>query len=203
MTHDPNHIPGDILVFGGHWWDSRAIAYTTCSFGQWWRGEMISHVGICAFFGSEVLLFESKTDATTPCVIQQKLVVGAQAHHPRDVINDYYGKVWRLRLTPREMLDPVESKRLTGYLCESLGTPYDRLGAAFAGSHWTKKWLSNNGWLNVDLSAAFCDEWVLAALMDIKKVERFNGSIVTPAWLAWYLVNIGLYQPLELIKDGK
>lgn len=202
MLTDPNYEPGDVLVFAGKWWSSRMIALVSCSAGQFWRRELVSHMSICAQFDKEVLLFESKTDSDVPCLIQKRIVCGAQAHHPRDVVNDYYGKVWRLRLTKREALDPVESLKLTSFLVESLGTPYDKLGASFAGSHWTKKWLSDQGFLNYDLSAAFCDEWVAAALMDIKKIDRFNGSIVTPAWLTWYLVNIGLYQPLELLSTG-
>lgn len=194
---------GDVLAFSGRGWESFSIKAVSCSWGQWARGEAISHVGICATVGSRVLLFESTTENEVPCYIRKKCVKGAQAHEVEERLRRYDGKVWLLRLVERERLTRAQSRKLTDFLKHDLGKPYDRLGASFAGSHWTKKWLAKEGWINFNLSAYFCDEWVAAALMDIDKIERFNGSIVTPAWLIWYLVDIGLYQPIQLINTGK
>lgn len=197
----PQFLPADVIAFEGRGLQSRAIQIATCSAGQWWRGERISHVEICSLTGAEMLLYGSTTEPLPPCAIQHKKVIGAQAHRPRERIANYDGRAWLLRLAAREKLSWQETAKLDDFLRGTLGLPYDNLGATFAGSHWTKRWLAREGWLHMDLSAAFCDEWVAAALMDIGKLPRFNGSIVTPAWLVWHLVDIGLYRPLELIKD--
>src|SRR5713226_3934901 len=92
-------VPGDLLVFAGQGFESRAIALATCRPWQLLRGEWFSHLGICARGpAGNVLLFESTTLADLPCEILRRKTQGTQAHKPWDRIQNHRGKVWRLRL---------------------------------------------------------------------------------------------------------
>jgi hypothetical protein len=194
-VYDQQFIPGDALVFGGRGFESRMIELRTTSLKQKLTGQWISHIGICAEHESSVLHFESTTMGNLPCVIQGHAVRGVQANHPQERIDSYDGCVWRMRLDRRERLTPAQSKRLSGFLLDCLGIPYDTAGALTAGTLLIKEWFEPDG------RQLFCDEMVAMALIDCGKVCRvFSPSAITPAWLVRWLIHVGFYRPLERLK---
>ncbi len=121
-------MPGDLLFFRGDDELSRAIAFKTSTWSQWAFGLTFSHVGICAevtIHGERpaVWLFESTTLCISPCLFAGERVSGVQAHWPQDRVDEYRGKVWRLRLT--DPLDADESGKLSKFLADEIGKPYD------------------------------------------------------------------------------
>lgn len=151
-----NLKPLDVLACSGRSRISRGIRCITCS--PW------SHVAIVArveagVLGddefSELLVFESTTMSSQRCAITRKLMSGVQAHYINSWIFKYPGKVYVLRYQSgcSEERQEEESKRLTGRLlslvyhaCDNQrgecdhkdGTPYDSLGAFFAGTRILK-----------------------------------------------------------------
>lgn len=194
LRQDAWHFePGDLLLFAGSGLGSRAIALTTCSTWQLLRGRWFSHVGICAVYQGEMLLFESTTWCDWPCVIGQRVVQGPQAHPPVERVAGYRGAVWRLRLDPRRKLNVRESHRLANFLVEKLGEPYDYAAAALAGTLRLRL-------LRVfqeDLTRLFCSQYAMAALKDIGRVDQnLNAGAYSPARMARDLQYWGTYQAI-------
>lgn len=183
---------GDLLLWSGRTWQARAIQSLTCSWRQLFTGQWFSHVGILGHHGRLLLHWESTTLCPLPCFIQGRLVSGVQCHDPYREIREYDGSVWHLEL--RDPLKRWQQDRL-GFLLESyLGTDYDLPGALTAGTTWLKRLM------DPDASTLFCDEYVAMALIDLHIVDGFNPSTITPAWLAWKLVNDFKYKPAVRIK---
>jgi hypothetical protein len=188
--------PGDTLWFCGRGFVPRSIALWTCSPAQLFRGQLISHCGIIAeAFGRRPLHFESTTLNDKACAVQFRNVNGVQAHDPREQIESYQGRVYLGRLVEGERLGQEQSRRLTGFLGEQLGAPYDMQSALLAGTRFIKRWFAP------DATSLFCDELVAMALMHVKALPRtFNPSSVTPAWLARHMVNVGVMQKLVRVR---
>jgi hypothetical protein len=194
LKHDAWQFePGDLLLFAGNGLGSRAIALTTCSAWELLRGRWFSHVGICALYQGQMLLFESTTWCDLPCAIGQRSVQGPQAHPPAQRVEAYRGAVWRLRLDPRRRLNVRESHRLTDFLVEKLGEPYDYAAAALAGTLRLRL-------LRVfqeDLTRLFCSQYAMAALKDIGRVDQnLNAGAYSPARMARDLQYWGTYQAI-------
>jgi hypothetical protein len=169
---------GDLVAFSGRTFVSDAINIATYGIPRW----SASHVGILAEYDSRLLLFEATTLDTEPCEIQHQCVAGVQAHK-LDVIARYDGKVWLYPLY-RNLYD-FESCRLTRFLVDKLGTPYDDLGAlrsAGVGLSWIESRFRTQ-----DLSSIFCSEMVAAAYSNIGIMPSNNVSRWSPNRLVRYL----------------
>ncbi len=167
---------GGVVGFSGQAWQSDVINLATYGIPRWG----ISHVGIIAKYKGELLLFESTTFDSLPCVIQGKCFSGVQAHRLMDVLEVYAGRVWAYPLT--RPLYPFEDTRLSEFLRGKIATPYDTEGA-----------LESAGWLSralhgEDLHELFCSELVAAALNEIGLLPTGNASGWTPNRLVRRLV---------------
>ncbi len=163
---------GDILGFSGDAWGSAAINCVTYGI-PWWG---LSHVGIVGEFNGRMLLFESCTSNTTPCVIQGKLFKGSQAQDILPKITNYEGKVWHYPLYRN--LFKHERDRLQDFLLETVGHPYDNIGAFRAGGigfSWLESKLRHD-----DLSSLFCSEWCASAHGEIGVFPNDDGARWNP-----------------------
>lgn len=195
--HDLVYHPGDVLVWGGNNWTSRGIvAASVWNHPRLWkqplRGQWFSHIGICGHWQGALKHWESTTLCPLVCEAQNKLVNGVQCHDPYREIAEYDGRVWLLRM--RQPLKGLQGRLLTALLEQRLGTSYDMTGALTAGTTWVKRLM------DPDASTLFCDEFVAMVLMDLHVIGGFNPSTITPAWLAWYLVDTFKYEPAVRIK---
>ena len=155
----PEFKAGDILGFSGHALLSAWINLMTYGIPFWG----LSHCGIIAEHQGQLVLFESCAETPDPCIVQEKLVSGSQAHDIDRAVASYPGKVWHYPLY-RKLYD-FESKRLSKFLRGSLGMPYDTIGAFRAtgvGFSTLESMLRP-----ADLSSLFCSEWCCAAHSDI------------------------------------
>ncbi|MEN6367712.1 MAG: hypothetical protein ABFC88_12950 [Thermoguttaceae bacterium] len=148
---------GDILGFSGYTWISAAINIATYGIPFW----DISHVGILGNCpDGQLRLFESTTlDGNIPCEITGKAISGTQAHDIHEQIKRYRGKVYHYPLY-RELY-PQEDERLTEFLMETIGVPYDEMGAfrsAGVGLSWIESLFRPQ-----NLHTIFCSEWCAAA----------------------------------------
>ncbi len=185
--------PGDLLLFAGGNWESRAIALATCSPAQLLVGQWFSHVGICAAYRGRMLLFESTTLCDLACAIQRRAVRGPQAHEPRVRIASYQGSVWRLRLDARHRLSAADDRRLSDFLVGKLGDGYDYEGAAICGT----RLLRLARWIYPSLDKLFCSAYAMGALKDAGVVDRdLNPAAYSPARMARDLQWWGTYQAL-------
>ena len=152
--------PGDVIAFSGSTPVSDLINIVTYGIPRFG----ISHVGIMGEDTNDrLLLWESTTLDTLPCEIQGKVFNGSQAHSLDAVLKGYKGRVSLFRLY-RELYD-AENQRLTEYLMETVGTPYDTMGAmrsAGVGLSWIESLLPEHA-----LSNVYCSEWVSEALENI------------------------------------
>jgi len=202
---DVSFRPGDILVWSGRGWRSRVIALLTCKLSQLFRGQLISHMSICAErrlgLGREGIVenFESTTFCSLPCRIQGTVVSGVQCHDPHAEIARYNGNVWVMR--PVREITEEQSHALTDFLVDAIGHGYDHFQAGMSAiPHWIKRW----GWFNPDPETLFCDELVNFALRQIDVGPRsFSPSKVTPAWTAWFLTHTYTYLPPDLVWRGR
>jgi hypothetical protein len=183
--------PGDLLLFAGNNWESRAIALATCSPAQIVLGQWFSHVAICAAYRDRVLAFESTTLTDLPCEIQRAKVRGPQAHEPRLRIGSYQGSVWRMRLAQDKRLGIKQSRELTAFLVGKLGEGYDYEGAAISGT----RLLRLAQWIRPSLDKLFCSRYAMSALKAIDIVDHdLNPAVYSPARMARDLQWWGTYQ---------
>jgi hypothetical protein len=186
--------PGDLLLFAGNNWESRAIALATCSPAQLLLGQWFSHVAICAAYRDRVLAFESTTLTDLPCDIQRAKVRGPQAHEPRLRIKSYAGRVWRMRLPQDKRLSIEQSRELTAFLVGKLGEGYDYEGAAISGT----RLLRLARWIRPSLDKLFCSRYAMSALKAIDIVDHdLNPAVYSPARMARDLQWWGTYQWLS------
>jgi len=156
--------PGDILAFSGRSLVSRLIELGT--YGA------ISHVGIV---GDHGLLFEANLYDREPCSIQGRLLSGTQAHTIESRLG-YNGRIWHYPLIAP--LYRHERRRLVSFLIDTLGLPYDEIGAFRAGGigfSWLESLLHP-----ADLTRVFCSEWTCAALTHIGRFKTTNVSRYSP-----------------------
>jgi len=166
---------GDIIGFSGRSWISAAVNVAT--YGIPLYG--ISHVGIMGHAADgRLLIFESTSlDGDVPCGITGKPIVGTQAHPLEDILKLYRGSAWHYPLY--RSLYPGEDARLTEFLMETIGIPYDMMGAfrsAGVGLSWIESLFRES-----DLRMIFCSEWVAAAyavtgLHPTDNVSRWNPN---------------------------
>jgi len=101
---------GDIFGFSGDSWASAGINVVTYGF-PWWS---LSHCGIIGEHDGRLLLFESTTFNSDPCIITGKLIQGSQAHDLESTLARYRGKVWHYPLYRK--LFEHERQRLNEFL---------------------------------------------------------------------------------------
>ncbi len=163
---------GDAIGFSGD--DGISIAVNILSYGIPWFS--ISHLGTMGEHEGELLLFESTTLSNIPCIIQKKSIEGVQAVRLKDRVEKYNGKVFHYPL-----VDPLlkyERRRLSQFLHDQIGKPYDLIGALRAGG---KIW----AWLEAqlreeDLNFLFCSELVAASLRHVGQLETDSASRWNP-----------------------
>lgn len=190
--------PGDLLLFAGRDWDSRAIALATCSLYQLGAGQWFSHIGFVAEYRWRPILFESTTFCNEPCLIRKCVVSGPQAHEPGMRVESYQGAVWRLRLAPRLAVRGSESARLTEFAVDKIGESYDYEGAAICAT----RLLRLARWCRPSLDRLFCSFYAMAALKDIGRVDQDkNPAAYSPARVGRDLQYWGTYQPLGVRRS--
>lgn len=166
---------GDMIGFSGRSWISAGINIATYGIPFWG----ISHVGIMANASDgRLLIFESTSlDGNIPCEITRKPICGTQAHALDFILQHYQGKAWHYPLY--RPLYPNEDERLTEFLIDTIGLPYDAMGAfrsAGVGLSWIESLLREQ-----DLTSIFCSEMVAAAyamvgLFATDNVSRWNPN---------------------------
>ena len=184
--------PGDVIGFAGNGWASAAINLGTYGIPFWG----ISHVGIVAkTFDGRLLLFESTSLKDTPCEITGEIFVGTQAHKLENALAGYVGRVYLYPLYRQLYSD--EDSRLTQYLMDTIGTPYDLMGAlrtSGVGISWIESLFRPQ-----DLNMIFCSEWVASALSVIGVFPTNNASRWNPNRLCRYLRRDNVvYKPRRL-----
>ena len=166
---------GDVVGFSGRSWISAGINLATYGLPLWG----ISHVGIMANSpDGKLRIFESTSlDGDIPCEITGKVICGTQAHSLDFILQHYQGRAWHYPLY--RPLYPTEDERLTEFLIDTLGTPYDAMGAfrsAGVGLSWIESLFHPS-----NLHTIFCSEWVAAAyavtgLHATDNVSRWNPN---------------------------
>lgn len=190
--------PGDLAACHGTDWTGRAISLMTASclaprglrFGP-------SHVAILCRFEQTMIWVESTTLCPHPCLVRNRPISGAQAHHPADRIHDYThsrGHVDLYRLTALNRFSAEESGLLTSLLVDQIvrgETSYDLRGALYSGTralHLTRLFPV------ADLERLFCSELVAALLMRMGRMNHANPTCFNPARLLRVLVETGQYR---------
>jgi len=171
---------GDVLGFSGCGFASAVINLATYGI----PGFGCSHVAI---FGEtddkRLLVFESTSLSSIPCVIRGSVFSGTQAHELDAMLQSYDGKVYHYPLY--RPLYVAENERLTQFLMETLGTSYDMTGAfrtAGVGLSWVESLLRPQ-----DLTQIFCSEWVASALSVVGICPTSNASRWNPNRLIRHL----------------
>lgn len=164
--------PGDLIGFSGTAIASHWINLVTYGIPYWG----LSHIGIVGENDGQLLIYESCYGDPSPCVIRGERFSGTQAHTLADRLETYDGKIWLYRLT--SALYDHERVRLARFLSDSLGVPYDMLGAFRAGGVG----LSTVESLlrPADLTSLFCSEWCCAALTHIGRFRTDHVSRWSP-----------------------
>lgn len=147
--------PGDIIGYTGLEWISAAINLATGGLPFW----SINHVGILAYAKTgRLFVFQSTAYPVRPCDVTGHLVQGVQGHDLTS-IDLYGGKIWQYPHY-RDLYDH-ESDRLTNWLYDHLGKPYDKSGAArSAGKLFA---LIESKIREPNLELIYCSELVAAA----------------------------------------
>jgi hypothetical protein len=166
---------GDIIGFSGKSWLSAAINIGTYGIPFW----HISHVGIMGHVSDgRLLIFESTSlNDDEPCEVTGRPIIGTQAHSLERILELYRGRAWHY--PHYRPLYPWEDERLTEFLMDTIGTPYDLMGAFRAGGiglSWIESLFREQ-----DLTTIFCSEWVAAAyayvgLHPTDNVSRWNPN---------------------------
>lgn len=182
---------GDLLIFFGTDWTSRAIELAT-------RGP--SHVGIISRNDEhQRLLYESTTLCDLPDELTGRPCAGVQAHEPDERVNTYRGRVARLRLAPAWQLNRYEADLLQRMLQHVHGISYDLRGALLSGTRLFK-------WTDLmpypDLGSLFCSELCAAVLMRLGRLPLSNPSAYHPAALVRKVRRCGVYQPPEYLRPA-
>ncbi len=163
---------GDVIGFLGRGFVSRFINLGTCGIPNWG----VSHVAIVGEWEDIPILFESTTLNDLPCYITGNFVKGVQAHPIAQRIEKYDGYVWHYPLY-RELYHH-EATRLRRFLHDSLGTPYDSIGAVRSGGVVTNLF---EGLLRAeDLSSVFCSELMASAFGNLGLYSIANASRWNP-----------------------
>lgn len=150
--------PGDIIGFLGHGALSQCICCGTFALPFWPFYAGVSHVGIIGSYKRQLYLFESTTLCDLPCAIKGHTIKGTQAHRLEDRLAAYHGRVYHYPLLSPLYAD--EKKRLNRFLLDTLGRPYDAIGARRSGDGF---WFLERWSREDQLARIYCSEWVAAA----------------------------------------
>jgi hypothetical protein len=179
---------GDLLIFFGIDWTSRAIELAT-------RGP--SHVGIISHADAHrPLLHESTTLCDLADALTGRRCAGVQAHDPDERVRNYRGRVARLRLAPAWRLNRYEADLLERMLRHVHGAAYDLRGALLSGTRLFK-WTALMPY--PDSGSLFCSELCAAVLMRLGRMPLSNPSAYHPAALVRKVRRCGVYQPPERV----
>ena len=192
-------VAGDQFYFLGNDELSRAIACKTANWRQWLIGPKFSHVAIAAdvpasiitpHYCGRVLLFESTTMCRSPCVLKGALIDGVQAHDPARRVAEYPGQVWRLRLT--DPLEEEERRKLSAFLLNEIGKPYDwKRALRLAGRHFDAAMLAPTA------GARFCSELNAVGLKRVDRIGRdHDPEALSPNSLARLMLHSGEVWPI-------
>lgn len=163
-----------------------------------------SHVALMCQWRGEMIWTESTTLCTSPCLIRQVPVAGAQAHHPQDRIADYLdagGRVDIYRLTHFNRLTIEESRLLTRLVLDEFidpGVSYDMGGAILSG---TRVFQCSRFFPGANLEQLFCSELVAAVVMRLNRMNHANPSRYHPARLLRELVRTGKYERVAVLNE--
>jgi hypothetical protein len=182
-----------VIGFAGRDWLSAGIQLASLSLP--FRG--LSHVAIISTLPpplGPLVLWESTSLATEPCIVAGKQVSGVQVHHPRRRILSHCGRVWHYRLA--QPLSRDEIKQLAWFLHLHVGASYDYIGAFH--SRRTPFGLIERMLCPENLHRIFCSELVAAALQTCGRHDR-RLSRYNPTRLCRHLVKDGtLLRPRRL-----
>lgn len=148
----------------------------------------ITHVGIVSLEGPEPVLFETTTFKRPPCYYQGVEVRGCQAHRLEDFLDFERGKVWHYPL--RRELYEHEAERLRMTLEQSLGLPYDMLGAIRSGGFVFRTLQAVLR--REDVAGLFCSEWCAEALTKVGVMRTRHLGTWNPNKLCRRLVWSGV-----------
>lgn len=184
---------GDMLGFSGKGFASAVINLATYGVPAW----SLSHVALLAkATDGRLLVFESTSLSDLPCAINGERFAGTQAHELDAVIQNYNGRIYHYPLY--RLLYVSEDERLTRFLMETLGTPYDMTGAfrtAGVGLSWIESLLRPQ-----DLTSIFCSELIAAALANIGIFSTSNASRWNPNRLIRSLCWNGIVSKARRLK---
>lgn len=192
ICHPDDFKAGDIIGFSGDAWGSSFINIMTYGLPLW----SLSHCGIVGEHEGQLLLFEAMTNSNLPCEIQGGLFQGSQAHGIIEAVTQYQGKAWHYPLYRR--LFQHERERLSEFLYETIGVPYDRIGAFRAGGigfSWLESQLQTR-----DMSSLFCSEWCATAHGEIGIFPNDNGARWNPNYFVRTERKMGLLQRPRRLK---
>ncbi len=200
-----NFQPGDIAACYGNDWTGRCISLVTGSLLAPDRLRIgPSHVAILCEVRGDLVWVESTTLCRSPCLIRGESVAGAQAHRPRDRINEYVqnaGHVDLYRLTSINRLSVSESQLLSAILVDNFvrnGKQYDMPGALLSG---TRAFQLSRFFPGANLDELFCSELVAAVAMRLNRMNHSNPTRFHPARLMRELVRSGKYHYIQTIQE--
>jgi hypothetical protein len=184
---------GDWIGFSSH--SAFGASVNTFTWGiPFWH---LSHVGVIADYEGQLLLFESTTLSDVPCVIQRKPVRGVQAVRLRDRLAKYQGKAWRYPLY-RTLYDH-ESRRLTKFLVDRLGRPYDeRAAIESAGLLGLLTCVATK--IRVPDWAYFCSDLGMGAVSDVGLIATDDSAKWNPNKAVRYLRKREILLPRRRLK---
>lgn len=157
LPNDGEVKAGDIIGYSGRSWLSAGINIATYGVPLW----SISHVGIMAHApDGRLLLFESTSlDGKVPCAITGQPIHGTQAHPLEEMVRLYAGRAYHYPFY--RQLYEYEDQRLTEFLVDTIGVPYDMTGAFRSGGVGLS--FMESLFRPANLTSIFCSEWVAAA----------------------------------------
>lgn len=155
---------GDVLGFSGRHFDSWCIRIRDLS--RW------SHVAILAPYEGELVIWESVSKPTVPCVVCGELHAGVHAVPIDHGIQSYGGRIWVSRI--KDPLDQCSAERLGIWLTKQHGKPYDHLQVLI--SVLPVMWLWGSGY---DDRGWFCAELVFSCL---RRADRVDRSTSPASW---------------------
>ncbi len=191
-------LPGDIAACYGTELPARCIELATASLLAPTRLRIgPSHVAMICEHRQMSMWVESTSLCRHPCLIQQQVVRGVQAHQPEARIHDYLeqgGRIDFYRLSPIFRLSNSESHLLTTVFVKYFvrrGVDYDFGGALLSGTRGLKR---SRLFPGADLDQLFCSELLAAVLMRLGRLNHGNPTKYNPADLLRELVRQGTYQ---------
>lgn len=178
----------------------------TINLGTWGiPGYGLSHVALVGPHPchGRPILYESTSIYDQHCILQGRKVDGVQAHEILPRVLDYrrrFGRVWHYPLV-RELW-PEQREALLKSCIESLGTPYDNIGA-FRANDLPLNTIGKLLFSHEDLVSMFCSEFCAARHRDARVFACVNASAWSPNSLTRAERRRGILgRPIELFPQG-